>query len=379
MISTSHKGIFYRVSKKDNRKTYIGRYTDKEGNPKKVILGNTLTIAVKKLKELKKGNTPDKFDSNTYGKKLSNALSKIIFKTCYLEYQRVEFKKWSSQEQKTKSSRFKKWILPEFGSLEIDNINYSDIQEFINRLDDRNSLGEIKCARKSQENIKSSIQSFFTFLKKEGILKRDNPAQHVTIKPYDNHVHMTLTVEQISTFYKNIIDIDTTDLEDRKKRLMLILMMHGRRWGEAKNLEYCEISFLENMYIIPAHKSKDKKSHFHTMTEFLRREFLELQVFKKQDETFVFTNPKTKKPYSTIQKYFKSLKVASDIPTSFRCQDFRHVLGTIARKELGMTLEDIRDVLGHGSVKTTEIYSERKITNSKIVNDDLFSLFGLIA
>ncbi|AXX95174.1 MULTISPECIES: tyrosine-type recombinase/integrase [Arcobacter] len=377
MIKTSHQGIFYVVSKKTNKKTYYGRYTDLQGKQQKVNLGESLTIAVQKFKQIKSNNEIDsKFKSNVYGNKLANALSKTLFKTAFLEFERVEFKKWSKQEQQTKKSRFTKWILPKFGSMEIDKINYSDIQEFINDLDNKNSIGSIKCARKTQENIKSSIQSFFTFLKKEGILKRDNPAQHVTIKPYDNHVPMTLTVEQITLFYKNIFDIDITDLENRKKRLLLILMIHGRRWGEAVNLCWSEINFVANNYIIPAHKSKDKKTHSHQMTNFLRSEFLELQVLRGEDD-FIFINPKTKTPYSTISKFFKSIKIASNVPLSFRCQDFRHVVGTVARNSLGLPLEDIRDVLGHGSVKTTEIYSDKDSHNSKIVIHKLFELFDL--
>lgn len=376
MIKTSHKGIFYTVSKRTNKKSYYGRYTDSQGKQIKVNLGESLTIAVQKFKQIKSNNQIDsKFKSDVYGNKLANALSKTLFKTAFLEFERVEFKKWSKQEQQTKKSRFKKWILPVFGNMEIDKINYSDVQNFINDLDNKNSLNEIKCSRKTQENIKSSIQSFFTFLKKEGILKRDNPAQHVTIKPYDNHVPMTLTVEQISNFYKNIIDIDSTDLENRKKRLILILMIHGRRFGEAVNLCYSEINFLNNTYIIPAHKSKDGKTHVHKMTKFLRTELLEMLPLK-EDFDFIFINPKTKTPYSTISKFFKSIKIASNVPLTFRCQDFRHVVGTLSRNNLGLPLEDIRDVLGHSSVKTTEIYSDKSSHNSEIVISKLFDLFN---
>lgn len=112
------------------------------------------------------------------------------------------------------------------------------------------------------------------------------------------------------------------------------------------------------------------------MTNFLRSEFLELQVLRGEDD-FIFINPKTKTPYSTISKFFKSIKIASNVPLSFRCQDFRHVVGTVARNSLGLPLEDIRDVLGHGSVKTTEIYSDKDSHNSKIVIHKLFELFDL--
>lgn len=378
MIKTNHKGIFYTVSVRTGKKTYYGRYLDVNKKPTKVNLGNSLTIAVKKFNSIKQNEyKPDTFNSKVYGDKLSKALEKSLFKTAFLEYKRVEFKKWSIQEQKTKASRFKKWILPAFGNMEIDKINYSHVQEFINSLDSRNELKEIKCSRKSQENIKSSIQSFFTFLKKENILHRDNPAQYVTIKPYDNHVPMTLTIEQISTFYQNILNIDTTDVEDRKKRLMLILMMHGRRLSDIKFMEKTELRFVTNEYLVPAQKSKDGKTHFHKMTDLLRREFMEILVYLDPKDNFLFTNPRTKVPYSTISKFFTTVKKTSGIPLSFRCQDFRHVVGTVARNNLDMPLENIRDVLGHGSVTTTEIYSEKNSMNSKTVNNSLFELFGL--
>lgn len=377
MTKTSHQGIFYTVSKKTNKKTYYARYTDASTKKQlKINLGNSLTVAVKKFKEIKNNHFNSDFKINIYDKQLSKHFQKNLFKNLYLEFQKVEFKKWSLHEQRTKKSRFEKWILPKFGTMEIEKINYSDVQDFINELDSLNNIGSIKCARKTQENIKSSIQSFFTFLKKEGILKRDNPVQHVSIKPYDNHVPMNLTINQITNFYQNIFDIDITDLENRKKRLLLILMIHGRRWGEAVNLCWSEIDFVSNNYVIPAQKSKDKKTHKHQMTTLLKNEFLELQEFR-DDNNNIFINPKTNLPYITISKFFKTIKINSNIPITFRCQDFRHVVGTVARNTLGLPLEDIRDVLGHSSVKTTEIYSDKDSKNSKVVISQLFELFNL--
>lgn len=378
MIKTKHAGIYYQVLKRTNKKTYYGRYTDSQGKQVKIKLGETLPTAIANFKEIKSSLENNiTFDSKKYADKIEKSFSKQLFKNAYYDYEKVEFSKWSKHEQVTKKSRFQKWILPVFGAMEIDKINYSDIQNFINDLDDKNSRGILKCARKTQENIKSSIQSFFTYLKKEGILKRDNPAQHVTIKPYDNHVPMTLTIEQITHFYQNIFNIDKSDFENRKKRLLLILMIHGRRWGEAVNLCWSEIDFISNRYIIPAHKSKDKKTHQHQMTTFLRDEFIEMSQFRDFEEDYIFVNPSTKLPYTTISRFFKTIKRNSDIPLTFRCQDFRHVVGTVGRNSLGLPLEDIRDVLGHGSVKTTEIYSDKDSHNSKVVISKLFDLFGL--
>ncbi|MGM0518186.1 MAG: tyrosine-type recombinase/integrase [Campylobacterota bacterium] len=378
MTKTNYPNIYYVINK-SNKKIYYGRYKNKNGKYVKKNLGSNLRLAVSKLTSLKRNETiNNNFLNEKYNISLQKALSKTTFLTAFDEYKRVVFPMLSTDEQNTRTSRFKKWILPKFGSMEINNIRYSHIQEYINELDDKNTKKEIKCSRKTQEHIKSSIQSMFTYLTKENIYTKNNTARHVTIKAYDNHVPMTLTAQQIKTFYQNIINLDVTDLEVRKKRLMLILMIHGRRLNEARNLEKCELRFLDNEYVIPAHKSKDGKTHFHKMTKFLRYELLEMTVYMKDSETYLFTNPTTNKPYRDISKFFTSIKMASNIPLTFRCQDFRHVIGTVARKQLGMPLEDIRDVLGHGTVTTTEIYSDKNSDNSRIVNNKLFDFFGLM-
>lgn len=378
VYKTKHSGIFYIISKKTNKKIYYARYWDNNKKQKNVSLKcSSLNLALKKYNQIIKSlNRPVSLVD--YNKELLKSFTKDSVEVLYFEYIDVEGKKWSNQELLTKKSRFKNWILPHFGKMSIHDIKYSHVQSFINNIDDKKLL-----ARKTQENLKSSIQSFFTYCIKEGYLQTGNPAQYVQIKAYDNHVPMTLTLEEIIRFYQTIIDIDVkssfnhaTNLDNRKKRLMLILMIHGRRWGEARNLCWSEIDFISDVYVIPAHKSKTKKTQKHKMTDFLRRELMELKVINTDNEDYVFLNPQTKAPYETINKFFRTIKKKSNIPLSFRCQDFRHVVGTVAYQNLDLPLENIRDVLGHGSVTTTEIYSDKDSLNSKKVLTSLFELFG---
>ncbi|RXJ82636.1 hypothetical protein CRU95_00805 [Arcobacter sp. F2176] len=375
--TTSYPNIYYYISPKTNKKVYFGRYY-KDRKQKTITLGSSLNTAIKKMNLIKKGISKKDSSKLVYNKEILKTHDKHSIEVLYFEYIDIEGKKWSTQELKTKKSRFKRWILPHFGKMNIHDVRYSHIQKFINDIDDKKLL-----ARKTQENLKSSIQSFFKFCIKEGYLNTGNPAQYVDIKAYDNHVPMTLTLEQIIRFYQTIIDIDchsspnhSANLDNRKKRLMLILMIHGRRWNEAQNLCWSEIDFISNLYIIPAHKSKTKKTQKHKMTDFLRLELMELKVISNDGEDFLFINPQTKNPYSSINTFFKTIKKKADIPKTFRCQDFRHVVGTVAYQNLGIPLENIRDVLAHGSVTTTEIYSDKDSLNSRKVLTSLFELFG---
>jgi len=70
---------------------------------------------------------------------------------------------------------------------------------------------------------------------------------------------------------------------------------------------------------------------------------------------FLFTNPKTEKPYTTIKTAWSTACRLAGI-TDLRIHDLRHTFGTRAADQ-GVPLSAIRDVMGHKSIKTTERYA----------------------
>lgn len=87
------------------------------------------------------------------------------------------------------------------------------------------------------------------------------------------------------------------------------------------------------------------------------RELLsELVARAKQNRyAYLFTNPKTQKPYTTIKTAWLTACRQAGI-TDLRFHDLRHTFGTRAA-DAGVPLPAIRDVMGHKSIARTEPYA----------------------
>lgn len=78
-------------------------------------------------------------------------------------------------------------------------------------------------------------------------------------------------------------------------------------------------------------------------------------VAKQKGYTYLYTNPKIKKPYTTIKTAWHSACQQAGI-TDLRFHDLRHTFGTRA-SDAGVPLPAIRDVMGHSSTAMTERYA----------------------
>jgi len=70
---------------------------------------------------------------------------------------------------------------------------------------------------------------------------------------------------------------------------------------------------------------------------------------------FLFTNPMTGKPYTTIKTAWLTACRNAGL-SNLRFHDLRHTFGTRAA-DAGVPLPAIRDVMGHRSIQTTERYA----------------------
>jgi len=352
--------LFYKLNKA-GLKIYVAKFQLDNKNYKRTLTSKKdesikmLNDLMKQLKEKKveaKKNDRQKFLSNKadYIQDPQNMTLTQLFK----DYMHVDGMKLSPKEQSTRISRFNKWILPTLGKLQFKTIKYKHIQALINNIDDSELLD-----RKTQTHIKSAISALFSYAIKNEYFDRNNPAQFVEILPFDNHRNLPIDKDGVTRLFKSILEI-----EDKQYRLMFIFLMHGRRLKEVLHLEYEDINFIDDVHVIPAHKSKTKKTQMHMMTNLLSSELKQHLKNTNIDNGFIFLNPNTDLPYVDISRVFKRLKDHADITQNFQMTDFRHIIGTFVRKVCDLPLEDARDTLGHGSIKTTERFYEDRFSQT---------------
>ena len=132
------------------------------------------------------------------------------------------------------------------------------------------------------------------------------------------------------------------------RSMIIIALNTGMRRGEILNLQWDQIDFKTKKIQVDKTKSGNPKTV--PINSSLLSELVRLKNMKNQSE-YVFLNPETKKPFTTIKTAFRAACRRADIQ-DFKFHDLR---GTVATRldEIGISPKVISKILGHSSVRIT--------------------------
>lgn len=163
-------------------------------------------------------------------------------------------------------------------------------------------------------------------------------------------------------------------IENTKHQLMIkMIYSAGLRVSELVALKVKDIDFSRNLLIIRQAKGqKDRQTLLSKSVVQLLRKYLDTHILSSEDYLFC---GQTKAQYSTrsIQSFFSNALKKAQITKSASVHTLRHSFATHLLEE-GTDLRIIQTLLGHGSIKTTEIYthvSTHKIQHIKSPLDRL--------
>lgn len=131
---------------------------------------------------------------------------------------------------------------------------------------------------------------------------------------------------------------------------ILICALHtGMRSSEIKSLKWSCVNFEEGY--IDVLKTKSGRPRQIPLSDALREELSNV----KRLSAYVFTNPKTLKPYTNIRDRFTDICENSGID-SIRFHDLRHTAAT-RMVASGIDIVVVQDILGHANLSVTQRYS----------------------
>ena len=202
----------------------------------------------------------------------------------------------------------------------------------------------------------SILKSFFGTLHEEEIIPKNPSVRLKTLDVDVNNLREPLNGEELEKLRNACKDI-------REKCLVEVFFSTGCRLSEIVKLNKSDINWSEKSTIVNGKGNKNRTVFFSVKCKLYLQEYLNSRIDDNESLFVSEREPHDKLGKSGIEKIFKKIKNRTDIKTKISPHVLRHTRATQALSR-GMDIVDISKLLGHSSVKTTEIYS--KVDTSKL-------------
>ena len=240
------------------------------------------------------------------------------------------------------------------------NIKEEDINYYLQSLK-RKGLKKSSIQRKT-----TSIRMFHKFLFDEKIASF-NPTLKVKNQKPDFNIPSVLTKEEI---IKMLDSIKTnTSLGIRNKAMCEILFGCGLRVSELLNLTLKDVHLKSKYLDIIGKRDKERLTPLNDYASLCLRNYIEeaRPLLMKKNTTILFLNYRGQS-YSRVgfYKYIKKLARENNIEKNISPHTLRHTFATTLLSG-GADIRVVQSLLGHESIKTTEIYTHIDKTRLKEV------------
>ena len=270
----------------------------------------------------------------------------------YLPYIKVAKRSWA-----TDVSVLTNHILPSLGGYAMVDFKPFMIQEMVQSLVNK-GLSASTCNR-------ALIILRFMFncgLRWQVLPKIENPCTAVKELPLNNKKERFLNGNEISAL----------KLELSKSRnkflpyIVQLLILTGCRRGEALNAQIQHFDLGRGDWVVPLPKAgKARHIPLNDMAiQTIRAAIAMKQSYNQvtKESNYLFPSPSTGEPFQSIFYSWDKARRAAHID-SVRMHDLRHSFAS-AMVNSGMTLYDVKEILGHTNIKTTERYAH--LSNTRL-------------
>ncbi|TRX00121.1 tyrosine-type recombinase/integrase, partial [Flavobacterium gawalongense] len=232
----------------------------------------------------------------------------------------------------------------------LENINEEHIKNYSNYLQNRpNQRRQGKLSESYIHSQQHSIKGFFDYLERIDQIKQ-NPFT-LKLKSPKHQQRIVLTQSEIKTLYKTAQTLEET------------IILHlcygcGLRRSEVLNLNTKDIDLEKKLLYV--RKGKNKKRRVMPLTESIIEDF-RMYILETEDynnDSFLINKKGNRMSGDTIYRIFKTLlKRTKNIePNNYCLHSLRHSIATHLL-ENDMSVEMVRDFLGHSQLVTTQLYT----------------------
>ncbi|PKP12943.1 MAG: integrase [Bacteroidetes bacterium HGW-Bacteroidetes-3] len=280
--------------------------------------------------------------------------------TSFLNYLALE-KKYSHHTitaYQNDLNSFQLFCNQEFGNESIATVNYAQIRNWIV------SLVNSKISNRTINRKVSSLKSFYKFLQKTKQIDDSPLVKHQALK--------VLKQVQVPFSEKEIFSVlnafDEGDFESVRNKLMVELFYStGMRRNELINIKITDIDDVNETVKVLGKRNKERFIPLLKSVQESLKKYSEIREEIAGEEPYLFLTKNGKKIYDTlvyrtINNYFSA--VSSKVKKSPHV--IRHSFATHLLNE-GADLNAVKELLGHSSLASTQIYTHSSLGKLKEV------------
>lgn len=284
--------------------------------------------------------------------------------TAFISYLELEknYSRHTINAYETDVNTFAEFCSVQYDVRSIDNVDYNLVRNWIVSLVDKG------ISNRSINRKISSLRAYYKFLQKINQITETPLAKHKALKT-NKKIEVPFSEKEMEEILSEIPF--ENNFEGRRDKLIIeLLYATGIRRAELVNLKLVDLNSASGTIKVLGKRNKERILPLLSSTDSILQEYLELrqklEVIK--DSTYLFLTKSGFKIYETlvyrtINKYFSlvSTKVKKS-PHIVRHTFATHMLNR------GADLNSVKELLGHSSLASTQVYTHNSIAELKKVH-----------
>ncbi|TMN21917.1 tyrosine-type recombinase/integrase [Lentibacillus cibarius] len=237
---------------------------------------------------------------------------------------------------------FNDWIADNYNCIpKLEMIDYKMIEEYLYYLKTKRNYADA-----SRKRNLHSISSFMKYLKRDGLVT-ENPAEKVAPFKVVKKVRQPLSESEVNELFRNASGLT--------RMLITMLYYSGARISAACNLKMDDIDFEEKTVHLFGKGQKHRTVPLHPNLEKELNHYLNNTRIDTNSDYLLATKKTGRLSPPYARKLISDLRKKLGWQKNITCHTFRHSFGTNLLKK-DVNLYTIQKLLGHNSLRTTEVY-----------------------
>ena len=254
----------------------------------------------------------------------------------YLPHAKLHKRSWQRDEQ-----LFRLWLQQRYGSCKLAALSRTSFLQY------QAELATTHLSPASQDHVLKLARRLANFAVEIGLLER-SPLKGIRMRLVPNELHDVADAEGLQRY----IEVLRSDSNRPVCNILMFALSTGARLGEILKLTEDQLNLEQGLWTIPAANAKSKKSR--TVPLNASALYVLTEAMKLKKTKYVFGNPATGKPFTTITRVRHRLQKLAGV--KMRAHTLRHQFADSVLAN-GGSLYSVQILLGHSDPRVSQRYA----------------------